>query len=102
MTSFSTSNYTSFSELKHRIQALEQQVNQLLQLTQTLAETTTHLYHQVSSNQPLNGHLESFVPKSELEFFEPDDALDSAESEELELAYQRAEERRHYYHENPW
>jgi chromosome segregation ATPase len=101
MTSFPTSTSTSFSDLKHRIQALEQQVTQLLQLTQTLAEKTSHLYHQVSSNQTLNSCLESFVPKSELEYFEPD-ALDSAESEELEIAYQRAEERRHYYHENPW
>lgn len=101
MTSFPTSNSTSFSELKHRIQALEQQVNQLLQLTQNFAEKKSHLYPQVPYNQIPNRHLESFVEKPEFEYCEHD-ALDSAELEELEIAYQRAEERRHYYHENPW
>jgi hypothetical protein len=101
MTSFPTSTSTTLSDLKHRIQALEQQVSQLLQLTQTLAERISQLDCQVSPNQNLNHHLEGFVPQSELEPNKPD-ALDLAESENLEIAYQRAEDLKYYYHENPW
>jgi hypothetical protein len=101
MTSFPTSASTTVSDLKHRIQVLEQQVSYLLQLTQTLAERTSQLCHQVSPNRNLNGHLEGFVSESELEWNEPD-ALDSPESKDMEIAYQRVEDLEYYYHENPW
>lgn len=99
MTSFSTSNSTSISDLKHRIQALEQQVSQLIQLTQNLSETISQLDHQVSPNQ--NHHLEGFVPQSELVGTEPN-VLDLVESDDLEIAYQRVEDLKYYYHETPW
>lgn len=98
MTSFTTSTSTTISELKHRIQALEQQVSQLMQLTQNLSEAISKIDYQICPNQ--NHHLEGFVP-SKFGETQPND-LDSAESENLEIAYQRVEDLKHYYHETPW
>lgn len=98
MTSFTTSTSTTLSDLKHRIQALEQQVSQLMQLTQNLRETISQVDYQICPNQ--NHHLEGFVPSKVVET-EPN-VLDSAESEDLEIAYQCFEDLKHYYHETPW
>lgn len=98
MTSFTTSTSTTLSELKHRIQALEQQVSQLMQLTQNMSETISQIDNQICPNQslPMDGFVQSKFGETQ------PNVLDSVEPENLEIAYQRVEDLKHYYHETPW